>query len=258
MPTTLTPPPDFKPFAGDDPREHDGGGGKRPPVDKRTGGGGDGDNWDKQPQGRRGPRERLRSARIGMFAALGAIYLFFIATITAFLVTKTSYHVDSYGRTIVDWVPVAVPSFLWINTAILLVSSVTAELARRSMFHENDALEEWIGLGRPMSRRAAFWMSATLVFGSLFIGGQILAWMRLKSAHIYLGNSQSAHYFYLFTMLHAGHLLIGIGVMVTALAMLLKGRSLQTRQVWTDCTVWYWHGMGVLWIMLFALLEFGQ
>jgi cytochrome c oxidase subunit 3 len=31
-----------------------------------------------------------------------------------------------------------------------------------------------------------------------------------------------------------------------------------TRQVLVDGTVWYWHVMGVLWVFLFALLEFGQ
>jgi heme/copper-type cytochrome/quinol oxidase subunit 3 len=42
-----------------------------------------------------------------------------------------------------------VPKILWVNTAIvLLVSSFTAEMARRSMFREHDdAMDEWIGFG---------------------------------------------------------------------------------------------------------------
>jgi cytochrome c oxidase subunit 3 len=30
--------------------------------------------------------------------------------------------------------------------------------------------------------------------------------------------------------------------------------SLQSRQIATDITAWYWHAMGVLWIYIFALL----
>jgi cytochrome c oxidase subunit 3 len=45
---------------------------------------------------------------------------------------------------------------------------------------------------------------------------------------------------------------------MVALALLRASRSMATRQVLVDATVWYWHVMGVLWLFLFALLEYGQ
>jgi cytochrome c oxidase subunit 3 len=126
------------------------------------------------------------------------------------------------------------------------------------MFREVEAMEEWIGLGRPLSRRATRWLLATLFFGGVFLTGQCLAWQQLVSQHIYVRHSPSIHYFYLLTGLHALHLLIGVGALATALYMLQRSRSMETRRVWVDCSVWYWHAMGVLWLLLLALLEFGQ
>jgi len=32
----------------------------------------------------------------------------------------------------------------------------------------------------------------------------------------------------------------------------------EDRQIAVDATAWYWHAMGLAWIFLFAVLEFGQ
>ena len=55
------------------------------------------------------------------------------------------------------------PPILWLNTAALLVSSVTMEVARRRMFHQIDAMEEWFGLGRPTSMRTLPWLLAIAI-----------------------------------------------------------------------------------------------
>ena len=105
MPTTLTPPEIRKPDR--DVFEGDNGSGRRPPhppIDKRTGGnGGDGDNWNNRPQGRRGPRERLSRARIGLFFALFGDLMFFIALVSVFFVTKSTGHFDAYSRSVNEW-----------------------------------------------------------------------------------------------------------------------------------------------------------
>ena len=260
MPTILTPPGIHRPRrpGPNDLGEGDSGSGRRPPTDKRTGGNGDGDNWSDRPQGRRGPRERISRARIGLFFALGGDLMFFIALISVFFVAKTSGHFDAYSRYINDWLPTAIPSILWLNTAVLFVSSVSAEIARRSMFREVDLMDEWFGFGRPTSRRAGLWLAGTLALGALFLAGQCVAWSQLVSQHVMFNSNASSHFFYLITITHAVHLFLGIGALVTALVFLMRSRQLATRQVVVDATVWYWHAMGILWIFLFALLEYGQ
>jgi len=257
MAPTITPPEIDRRRPPGDIRENDSGSGRRPPTDKRTGGNGEGDNWNDRPHGRRGPRERLSQVRIGVFFGLFAVLMFFIALVSAFFVTKANGHFDAYSRYINDWLPTVIPSILWLNTAVLVVSSASAELARRSMFQEQDVMDEWLGLGRPTSRRATLWLSVTLALGIVFLAGQVAAWKQLAAQHASFANP-SGHFFYLFTYAHAAHLLIGVGALVAALIGLHRSRRMLTRQILVDATVWYWHAMGLLWVLLFALLELAQ
>ena len=259
MPTILTPPGVQKPRRpGNDPGENDNGSGRRPPTDKRTGGNGEGDNWHERPHGRRGPRERLSQARIGIFFALGGDLMFFVALISVFFVNKVSGHFDAYNHYVNEWLPISIPSILWLNTGVLALSSITGEFGRRSMFRELDVMDEWIGLGRPISRRGSFWIGATLLLGALFLAGQYVAWQQLAGQHVFFHSNPSSHYFYLITITHAAHLLLGITALLFALVKLQRSRSLESKQVWVDTSIWYWHVMGVLWLFLFAMLEFCQ
>ena len=238
--------------------DHDSGHGRRPPTDKRTGGGGDNDNWNDRPQGRRGPREKLARARLGLFFGLAGDLMFFIAIVSAFFVAQGTRHIDAYNRYINEWLPTTIPPILWLNTGVLLLSSVTMEIARRTMFRENDVMDEWLGLGKPITRRVLPWLSATTVLGLLFLLGQSIAWHKLSIQHVFFSSNPSSHFFYLITYTHAIHLFLGIGALITSLFGLYASRLLETRQILVDCTGWYWHAMGLLWLFLFVLLAFFQ
>jgi cytochrome c oxidase subunit 3 len=248
-------PATFTPKTVEIERKDTGIGGK-PPLDRRpTGGGGDGDNWDDRPHGRRGPRELLTRYRLLVIFALAGDLMFFVALVSAFFVRQSSGHFDAAENYVSDWHPLAVPSILWINTAILLLSSITVEIARRQLFREIDVMEEWLGLGRPAVKRAAPWLVATLVLGCLFLAGQWIAWEQLvQQGFRYNSPDPSSHFFYLITGTHGLHLVLGILGIAAALVLLYTLRRVELRQVVVDCTAWYWHTMGLFWIFLFALL----
>ncbi len=256
MPATYTP-------TETDPRSRrrdpeDGGNGRRPPTDKRTGGGGDNDNWNNRPPGRRGPRERLIRYRLGLFFALSAVFMFFIAIVSVFFVAQSTGHWDANSRYINEWLPTTVPPLLWLNTLVLVLSSITIEIARRHMFHEVDVMEEWLGMGKPSTARAVPWVIATVVLGSLFLAGHVAAWNQLASQRVFFRTSPSSHSFYLITGVHAAHLLIGVLALAAALGGLYWSKQMENRQICVDCAAWYWHSMGALWLLLFALLVFFQ
>jgi cytochrome c oxidase subunit III len=238
----------------------DPGIGGKPPFDRRpTGGGGDGENWDNQPSGRRGPRELLIRYRLGVLFALAGDLMFFVALVSAFFVRQSSGHFDVHDNFINDWRPLAVPPILWLNTAVLLLSSVTMEMARRQLFHEIDVMEEWLGLGRPAVKRAAPWLMATLVLGLMFLAGQWIAWEQLvREGFRFTSPDPSSHFFYLITGIHGLHLVLGIFALAGALAGLFMLKKIEFRQVAVDSVAWYWHTMGLFWIFLFALLVFFQ
>jgi cytochrome c oxidase subunit III len=238
--------------------DHDSGHGRRPPTDKRTGGGGDNDNWNDRPQGRRGPREKLSRYRMALFFGLAGDLMFFAAIVSAFFVAQNSGHYDAYNNYVNQWHPTAIPPILWLNTAVLILSGVTMEIARRKMFRENDVMDEWLGLGKPITRRALPWVCATVVLGLMFLAGQWMAWRQLALQHVFFGSNPSSHFFFLITYTHAIHLFLGVGALVSALVGLYASRQLEARQILVDCTAWYWHAMGLFWIFLFALLAFFQ
>jgi cytochrome c oxidase subunit III len=238
----------------------DPGIGGKPPLDRRpTGGGGDGDNWENRPSGRRGPRELLSRYRLGVVFALAGDLMFFVALVSAFFVRQSAGHFDARENFVSDWHPLAVPPILWINTAVLLLSSVTAEISRRQLFREIDVMEEWLGLGRPAVKRAAPWLITTVVLGTLFLLGQWVAWKQLVVAGFRFDSPDpSSHFFYLITGTHAIHLVLGILGLVGAMVGLFTLRRIELRQIVVDCTAWYWHTMGIFWIFLFALLVLFQ
>lgn len=238
--------------------EHDNGSGRRPPTDKRTGGGGDGDNWNDRPQGRRGPRERLARYRLAVFFALAGDLMFFVAIVSAFFVSQASGRFDAYNNYINEWLPTAIPPILWLNTGVLILSSITMEIARRRMFEEKHVMEEWFGLGKPTSSRAMPWLSSTVFLGLVFLAGQWLAWQQLAVQHVFFRTNPSSHFFFLITGVHAIHLFLGIAGLIAALAGLYVSRQMETRQILVDCSAWYWHSMGLFWIFLFILLAFFQ
>jgi cytochrome c oxidase subunit 3 len=238
----------------------DPGIGGKPPVDRRpTGGGGDGENWENQPPGRRGPRELLVRYRLGVMFALAGDLMFFVALISAFFVRQSSGHFDVHDNYINDWRPLAVPHILWLNTAVLLLSGLTMEVARRQLFRETDVMEEWLGLGRPAVKRALPWLIATLILGVMFLAGQWIAWKELvQEGFRFTSPDPSSHFFYLITGIHGLHLVFGIFALAAALVGLLTLKRVELRQVAVDSVSWYWHTMGLFWVFLFVLLVFFQ
>jgi cytochrome c oxidase subunit 3 len=256
MPTTITPPNlERRPRRSE---EDDGGNSRRPPNGhdlKCTGGGGDNDNWDNRPGRHNRPGERLISYRLGLFFALGAVFLFFTGLVSVFSVTQPAARLDVYNHSSNAWLPAAVPPILWLTTALLLLSSVTVEIARRRIFHSIDAMEEWFGLGHPITRRALPWLLATLVLGSLFLAGQWLAWHQLALQGVtFHTRGGSGHSFYILTCAHAIHLAAGLIALIAAGIGLFAFRSVEDRQIMVDCAAWTWHAIAALWLCLFTLI----
>jgi len=205
----------------------DGGGGNLPPTG-RNGGGGDG--------GKRSPRENPSAKRYytGMALGIVSILMFFMALASAFLVRRGSG----------VWIPVHVPTLMWINTVVLLASSATLELARHRLAE-----------GRHSAYRNLWFVTTALGIG--FLVGQVVAWRQLVGEGIYLASNPASSFFYIFTGAHALHLFGG----VTALVY-IAGRNFDqaqvTRSVAAEVTSYYWHFMDALWLFLLALLVLGK
>ncbi|HUS19028.1 MAG TPA: cytochrome c oxidase subunit 3 [Terriglobales bacterium] len=240
----------------EEPRVNVGGGGTnlRPPR-----GGDGGDEPRRQPEGNPRLRKRLMRARVGLGAGATGITIFFLALASAYIVRQGGGKMDpATGEFINDWKPLVLPGILWLNTAILFVSSVTAELARRQMFHEPALLEEWLGLGRPTQRGALPWMGITLILGIGFLIGQYMAWQQLNIEGWLMKTNPSSSFFFILTGAHALHLLGGLIALSWASVATALAKPMESRQLATDISAWYWHFMGLLWLGILGLMYFAK
>ncbi|HEU5351257.1 MAG TPA: cytochrome c oxidase subunit 3 [Terracidiphilus sp.] len=239
----------------------DPGFGGRPPVDRRpTGGGGGGgdDDWDGAHHG---PRELLHRMRFFVFFGLAGDMMFFVMLVILFFARQSGTRFDPVSHDpIGDWRPILLPPILYLNTAVLILSSLTMEFARRNIFREIDVLEEWLGLGRPALHRTLPWLGATFLLGSLFVAGQWTAWRQLTAQGFTFDqwSTPASYFFYIITGLHAAHLVLGLAILAACLVALGLLRRVELRQVLVDATAWYWHAMGLAWLILLAVLALGQ
>ena len=107
-----------------------GGGGRGPTRDwPGGGGGGRGGGGDEFPS----YRERLRRYRLLIGFVLTSVVMIFVAFTSAYVVRKAGLVWDpARSEYISNWVPATLPvKILLINTFILLLSSLTLEVARR-------------------------------------------------------------------------------------------------------------------------------
>jgi cytochrome c oxidase subunit 3 len=195
-----------------------------------------------------------------VFLTLACDMVFFLALVVVFYASRSSTHMNPRSHEwIGDWHPVQLPPILFLNTALLLLSSLTMERARQTIFNEIDVLEEWLGLGRPALRRTLPWVAATLVLGSLFLIGQVTAWRQLTAQGFAFDrwSTPSSYFFYVITGVHAIHLLAGVAALILCLVALNSLKRVQYRQIAVDTTAWYWHTMGLAWLLLLAVLALG-
>jgi len=164
-----------------------------------------------------------------LFVSLSSAYLF------------RSAWKPSEGET--DWVPLFRPRILWLNTVVILASSITLEAARRSLRRE-----KFLAFNR--------WISITGLLGLGFLAGQFMAWRQFVRQGIYLRSNPHSSYFYLLTSLHALHLLGGLVALLYVTVRGLRFNFGARHDVAVHATSIYWHLMDGLWVFLFVLLFF--
>jgi cytochrome c oxidase subunit III len=236
------------------PKTGEGGSGAHPPL---TGGGGDGRGDSGSPN----YGERLRRARLGLAVALTPIVMLFVSFTSAYIVRQGLPTLDERTGTYVrDWLTVNLPvALLLVNTLLLLVSSLTAELARRQITRQAALAPVRSIPGVSVGEERGFpWLNVTVVLGLGFLAGQWMAWRELANRGFYLATSPSSSFFYLLTGTHAVHLAGGVLALLCAALTSLLNKPVEARRIVVDVSAWYWHFMAVLWIYIFALLWFAR
>lgn len=174
---------------------------------------------------------RIETAKLGIWLALGSITMLFAAFTSAYIVRSSGD----------DWVPLQMPPLLWLNSAVLILSSVTMEIARRNFNH-------W----RPVRFRK--WLLVTAVLGAAFLAGQVVAWNQLAAQGIYLSSHPHSSFFYVMTAMHGLHLLAGVLLLFYVLTLAARYRLTPGESISPSIVATYWHFVDGLWLYLMVVL----
>ncbi|HEV3038750.1 MAG TPA: cytochrome c oxidase subunit 3 [Candidatus Angelobacter sp.] len=233
-----------------------GGGPGKIPHRHGYGGGDDGDHGESDDF--ISPKDRLRRYRIGMTAAIIAFSTFFIGMAVSYLLRLDTTHWDPDLRhSVRDSHVLALPyPRLFLNSFILLLSSLTLELARRGLLAKSEFAI--MGIAPPRFKTELPWLGITVFLGFAFLVGQIMVWNILRNQGVYFNSSIRSGFFYMLTGAHAVHLAGGLLVLLWASITNSMRKRFESRQIAVEVTAWYWHFMGALWILIFVLLHFSK
>jgi cytochrome c oxidase subunit 3 len=178
---------------------------------------------------------RLRDdqIRLGLWMFLATVTMLFAAFISAYIVRRSGS----------DWRTIALPPILWGNTAVLMASSAALEAA-----HAAGDRRRWTS--------AACAFASAFVLGLVFLAGQLLAWRQMVAAGVYLPTSPHSSFFYMITAAHAVHVVAALAVLASGLVVLpAAARAPRAWRLRMDLCRTFWHYLGGLWLVLFALIS---
>jgi cytochrome c oxidase subunit 3 len=144
-----------------------------------------------------------------------------------------------------------------VNTGVLLLSSFTMVMAVRA--------------GQLGQQKAiVLFLILTLLFGGIFLGVKAYEWNQKFEEHHIPGQAafhlagvlpqEQGHaqlffsIYFAMTGLHALHMVIGVGILLTLIVLARKGRFSASYYTPVDVAGLYWHFVDIIWIFLFPLL----
>lgn len=175
-------------------------------------------------------RRPVAPAKVGLGVFLAVAGALFTLLISAYLERMAS----------ADWWTLPLPRLIWVNTALLVSSSVTLQWA-------------WMEARRGDADRLNTALQAALLASLLFLFGQVVAWRQLAGAGYLLAGNPANSFFYVMTGLHGLHVLGGLLVLGRTVFRAASGAK-QGLGLSVELCAIYWHFMLAVWLVLLALL----
>ncbi len=196
--------------------------------------------------------QQHEAATLGMWTFLATEVLFFGGLLLAYAIYRYGYE-----RAFIRGSRHLFESLGGINTAVLLTSSLTMALA--------------VHFAHARARRAVVvCILLTLFFGLAFLGIKFTEYTLEYHDHLIPAinfqphpedtNVSSNHvelfmvFYFFLTLLHATHMLIGIGLLTFLALTVGSGSNLERHPNRIEIIGLYWHFVDIVWIFLFPLL----
>ena len=175
-------------------------------------------------------KEDQFTSYFGMLIALGSFSMLFIALLASYGILRVrsglwmSYTIGT------------IPFFLaWVNTIVILISSITLFMASKANERENKI----VTLNQ---------IYTTIIIGLVFLSLQIILWNVLINDDFTITSHQAGSVFYMLSGLHGLHILGGI---ISLIWLVFKIRVNNVILKPIRLVSMFWHYLTLIWIVIF-------
>jgi len=167
-----------------------------------------------------------------------ALTLFLVVVSVIFSLLAVTYYLR---MDLGDWVPMNDPTLLWVNTGVLIVSSVFLQFSRNTAQGEDHS-----------KARNLFIVGG--IFAAAFVIGQFAVWQQLSANGSGISASAASSFFFLLTGMHVVHIIGGLWVWTRTTFRIFNGTQWPAVKLSIELCTTYWHFLLVLWVFIFAAL----
>jgi cytochrome c oxidase subunit III len=172
-------------------------------------------------------RKKIHPHKFTLWVALGSIIMMFAGLTSAYIVKR-----DQPG-----WTSFAIPRAFWYSTGVILLSSLTIQMALRA-FKEREML------------RYRNLITFTAVLGTLFVILQWVGFRQIWSSGITFKGSGGGQFLYVIAGLHALHVLAGVFALIVMFIKAFASKIRSYNSIPVELMSTYWHFVDLLWIYL--------
>jgi cytochrome c oxidase subunit 3 len=167
---------------------------------------------------------------------------FAIASLIMMFAGLTSAYIVSSSRR--DWIDFDLPQEFYYSTGVILISSLTLFLAKRSIMSNN-------------IKGATIMTVVTFILGTTFVIMQFQGFDTLTDLDHYFtgkGSSVSASFVYLIVLAHLAHIIAGLIALLVITINMLRGKYSPSNFLGFQLGAIFWHFVDFLWIFLLCFL----
>ena len=178
-------------------------------------------------------RNKIHPHKFALWVACASITMMFIAWTSAYVVRQSAG----------NWLEFRLPNIFFINTVVLLLSSVTLHL---SYTYFNKGKE---GLYKGL-------LVLSFLLGLTFLVFQYQGWVDLTNIGAAIDGNPAGSFIYVFSGFHGLHILGGLAAIFVAIfhAFALKFKPTPKRKLRFELTLTIWHYLDFLWLFLITFI----
>jgi cytochrome c oxidase subunit III len=170
---------------------------------------------------------RIHPHKFTLWVAMASIIMMFAGLTSAYIVKRSA----------ANWEGIETPKEFWYSTAVIIISSITIQMALRAFKQ------------REMAKYRSL-ILVTAVLGVLFVALQYMGFHWMWENGVTFKGAGQGQFLYIIAGLHGLHVIGGIIALLVIVAQAFAGKTKSYNVVPVEVASTYWHFVDLLWLYL--------